>query len=81
MTDVSHAFDGFGRAEARAIHSMGIGEARARLASGTFGPGSMAPKTESAIQYVEATHRAAVIAGLGSLGAALGGAAGTRIEP
>jgi carbamate kinase len=65
----------------RAIRSMRVGKARARLAEGAFAPGSMAPKIESAVQYAEATGRPAVIARLGSVTEALAGNAGTRIEP
>jgi carbamate kinase len=81
VTDVPYAFDAFGGADQRAIRSMRVGEARARLAEGAFAPGSMAPKIESAAQYAEATGRPAVIARLGSVTEALGGNAGTRIEP
>jgi len=81
VTDVSHAFDHFGGAAERAIRSMRAREARDRLAGGMFAPGSMAPKIESAVQFVEATDRPAVIAKLGSVSAALSGDAGTLIEP
>ena len=81
VTDVSHAFDHFGGAAECAIRSMRPAEARHRLAGGMFAPGSMAPKVESAVQFVEATGRPAVIAGLGSVSAALTGNAGTLIEP
>lgn len=81
VTDVPHAFDHFGGVGQRAIRSMGAAEARERLAGGMFAPGSMAPKIESAIQFVEATGRPAAIVGLGSVGAALRGDAGTLVEP
>jgi len=42
--------------------------------------GSMAPKVESAIQFVEATGRPAFITTLGAVAAALGGAAGTSVR-
>jgi carbamate kinase len=60
---------------------MRVGEARARLAEGALAPGSMAPKGKSAVQYAEATGRPAVIERSGSVTEALGGNAGTRIEP
>jgi len=40
----------------------------------------MAPKVESAIQFVEATGRPAFITTLGAVAAALGGAAGTSVR-
>jgi carbamate kinase len=81
VTDVSHAFDRFGGPEQEAIHSMRIAEARRRLAEGVFAPGSMAPKVESALQFVEATGRTAVIATIGHVAAALAGSSGTTIRP
>jgi carbamate kinase len=81
VTDVPHVFEDFARPGQRAIESMGVGQARAGLASGMFAPGSMAPKVESAVQYVEATGRPAVITALGAVAAALRGGAGTRIAP
>jgi carbamate kinase len=41
----------------------------------------MAPKVESAVAFVEATRRPAVITALGSLERALRGATGTTIGP
>ena len=81
VTDVPHAFDAFGQAHAEPIHSMSVSAARERLAAGVFAPGSMQPKVESAVQFAVATRRAAVIATLGSVGAALAGKAGTTIRP
>lgn len=79
VTDVSHAFDRFGRAGEAAIRFMSPTEARSRLAGGIFGPGSMAPKIESAAEFVERAGRPAVIAALGSVETALRGATGTII--
>lgn len=81
VTDVSHAFDRFGRVDQREIRAMTVMEARERLASSMFAPGSMAPKVESAAQFVEATGHRAVITTIGSLEPALRGAAGTTIRP
>ena len=51
-------------------------------ASVVFLAGSMAPKVvESAIEFVEATARPAVIAPMGGIAAALHGAGGTTIRP
>ena len=59
---------------------MTVADARHRLADGVFAPGSMAPKVESAVQFVEATGRSAVIATIGHVDSALHGRAGTTIE-
>jgi carbamate kinase len=81
VTDVSHAFDQFGAHDQEAIHAMTVSEAHARLARGVFAPGSMAPKVESAVQFVVATRRPALITTIGGLAAALAGTAGTTIRP
>lgn len=54
---------------------------RAALARGAFAPGSMGPKVESAVEFVAATGRPAVITTIGQVGAALGGRQGTTIVP
>lgn len=81
VTDVSHAFTRFGQADQREIHTMRLVEARAHLEAGMFAPGSMAPKVASAVQFVEATRRPAVITTLGALEGALRGTTGTTIQP
>ncbi len=81
VTNVPHAFLDFGRAGARPIAAMRAAEARAQLARGAFAAGSMGPKVEAAADYAAATGRAAIIAALGSVGAALAGTAGTHILP
>ena len=81
VTDVPHAFDGFGRATARPIRAMRAAEARERLARGVFAPGSMAPKVASAVAYVAATGRRATIAALGAVEDALAGRTGTSVVP
>jgi carbamate kinase len=81
VTDVPHAFDGFGGGAACPIRTMRVVEARDRLARGVFAPGSMEPKVESAAAFAETTGRQAVIAALGAVEAALAGRAGTRVLP
>ncbi len=79
VTDVACAFDRFGGAEPRRIATMTPLDAGARLRAGAFGSGSMAPKVESAMEFVEATGRPAVITTPGAIEAALRGEAGTTI--
>lgn len=81
LTNVPAAFHGFGGASARALHDLGTGEARKLLADGVFAPGSMAPKIESAVEFVEAAGRRAVIATPAEVRAALAGSAGTTVRP
>ena len=79
VTDVSHAFDAFASADARPIVSMSVREARERLDRGVFAPGSMQPKVESAVEFVHATDRTAIITTLGAIASGLRGEAGTTV--
>jgi len=70
----------FGRPEQRWVDRLTLAEARARLAEGThFAPGSMAPKIEACIWYLERGGREAVITDSEHLRAAVRGEAGTHI--
>jgi carbamate kinase len=60
---------------------MTSAEARARLTAGVFASGSMAPKVESAVQFVDAKGRTAVIATIGGVADALRGKTGSTIRP
>ncbi|HSQ00894.1 MAG TPA: carbamate kinase [Candidatus Dormibacteraeota bacterium] len=79
VTDVAQVCDDFGTPGQRPIATMTAAAARARLAAGAFPPGSMGPKIASAVAFVEASGRPAVIATLGAIAAALRGDAGTTI--
>lgn len=81
VTDVPHAFDDFAGPAPRPLRHMTVGDARARLARGAFAPGSMGPKVESAVQFVDATRRPAVITTIGQIHAALRRDAGTTVVP
>jgi len=80
LTDVPGVFEGFGTADQRLIGSMTPGEARQRLDSGELGSGSMGPKVEAAVLFVEAGGKRAVIASLHDGPTALAGEAGTQIS-
>jgi carbamate kinase len=69
----------FGLATQRFLDRMTVAEARAHLAAGAFPPGSMGPKVEAAIQFIEEGGRVAIITSLPLIGAAVRDAAGTRI--
>lgn len=81
VTDVAAACDAFGAADQRPIARLSVAAARARLAAGAFAAGSMGPKVASAVDFVAATGRPAVITTLGAIAAALDGRAGTTIAP
>jgi carbamate kinase len=80
LTDVDGVFDAFGTPDQRVIESMTPEEARRLLDAGELGSGSMGPKVEAALLFVEAGGKRAVIASLKDGPKALAGDAGTRIS-
>ena len=50
-----------GTAQARMRAQLTVADARALLSAGVLGAGSMAPKVESAVEFVAATGRRALI--------------------
>ena len=71
-TDVQGVYDDFESTDARLRPTLSARQARELLAAGTLAPGSMAPKLASAVEFVEATGRAALILHTSELGRALG---------
>ena len=69
----------FGTPGEHPIDRMTVTEARRHLAEGQFPPGSMGPKIEAAIQFVEGGGEVAVITTARAAGDALAGQTGTRI--
>jgi carbamate kinase len=70
----------YGTPDQRPVDRMTLDEAKARLAEGThFARGSMAPKIEAVVTFLEGGGREAVITSPGLIEAALAGEAGTRI--
>jgi carbamate kinase len=81
-TSVEKVALGFGTPEQRWVDHLTPEEARRYLAEGThFAKGSMAPKIEAAVAFVEATGGTAVITDPESVARALAGETGTRIGP
>jgi carbamate kinase len=76
-TDVPNAVIGYGTADARPLGSVTVAELRAWHAAGHFARGSMGPKVEAAIRFVEDGGRLAVITSLERLA---GDDSGTRVE-
>ena len=80
-TAVEKACLHFGSPGQRAIDSMTAAEARRYIAEGHFGAGSMLPKVEACVHFVEQRGGTAVITCPASLSAALDGRTGTRVTP
>jgi carbamate kinase len=80
VTGVDEVCVDFGRPTRRALHDVTVEEMRAHLAAGQFPAGSMGPKVESALRFVEAGGRRSIITSLDRLSDALAGKAGTHIS-
>ena len=78
-TDVERVALDFGKPTQRFLDRITAKEARHYLREGQFPPGSMGPKVEAAVEFVENGGAEAVITSLARLREALGGTAGTRI--
>jgi carbamate kinase len=69
----------FGKPSQRALDSMTAAEAQRYIAEGHFHPGSMLPKVQACLQFLEHGGREALITCPAALSAALDGRTGTRI--
>jgi carbamate kinase len=78
-TSVEKVFLNFGKTHQRAVDSMTVAEARQFIAEMHFQPGSMLPKVEACVQFVENGGCEAVITCPEALAAALDGGTGTHI--
>jgi len=77
LTDVAAVYDRWGEPDAHAIRRISPRPLREL----SFAPGSMGPKVEAAIEFVEATGGLAGIGRLEDAAAILNGEAGTRVTP
>ena len=57
-TDVDHAIVGYGTPEAEAVRTVTLEQMRDIAAAGHFASGSMGPKVEAAMRFVESGGRA-----------------------
>jgi len=78
-TDVPQIALDFGKPSQRFIDRLTIPEAKKHLAEGQFPPGSMGPKMEAVVDFLEHGGQHAVITDLAHLAAAVAGKAGTQI--
>jgi carbamate kinase len=78
-TGVDRVAINFGRPDQRALDVVGVDEARRHLADGQFPPGSMGPKIEAALGFLEDGGDEVLITSPDHLAEALDGGAGTRI--
>ncbi|MEU5879590.1 carbamate kinase [Spirillospora sp. NPDC047279] len=79
-TDVEHVMSGYGTPAERPLHRTTSGELRTLAAAGHFAGGSMGPKVEAVLRFVDGGGRRAAITSLDRIGEAVEGKAGTIIE-
>jgi carbamate kinase len=81
LTEVEKVALNFGKPDQKDLDILTVKEARAYLEEGQFPPGSMGPKIEAAIQFLESGGEQVVITKPELLSEALGGTRCTRIVP
>lgn len=81
LTDVPGVMSDFGSPDQKHIRQIGLEDIRAMKDSGVFPKGTIGPKIEAAIRFVENGGEKAVIANLEQAEDALKGRAGTTIRP
>ena len=79
VTDVPHVALDFGKPTQKALDRMTLKDAKRHLEEGQFPAGSMGPKIEAAIEFLEGGGERVVVSDLDHLGAAVEGKAGTQI--
>ncbi len=81
LTGVERVMTGFGTPEAKELDTIEAASLRDYHAAGEFPPGSMGPKIESALDFIEAGGQEVLITLPERLNDALQGKTGTRIVP
>jgi len=79
LTGIERVFLDFGTPQARPIEALTVEQAQEYLAQGQFPRGSMGPKIEAAIEYIQAGGKEVLITSASHLKAALLNRSGTRI--
>ena len=80
-TAVDRVYIHFGKPDQKALESITVSQAKEYMEQGEFGRGSMLPKIEAMIDFVQATGSEGLITDPEHLEAALKGDGGTRIIP
>lgn len=79
VTDVEGIFLDYGRPSQRLLRRMSATEGRRYLREGQFPAGSMGPKVEAIIRFVESGGKRAIVTSLKRMEASLSGKAGTEV--
>jgi len=81
LTSIDKVYINFGKPNQTGLDKLTLSEARKYLDAGEFAPGSMGPKIEAAIEFLEAGGKEVIITIPEFLEDALEGKAGTKITP
>ena len=81
LTDVNKVALNYGKEDQKALDRLTVAEAKEYLAQGHFPPGSMGPKIEAAISFLEKGGKEVVISSIEEGYEAVTGDAGTTIVP
>ncbi len=79
LTSVDRVAINFGKSNEQWLDKMTVTDAKKYLKDGHFPAGSMGPKIQAAVQFIENGGREVIITSFNNAGRALDGAAGTRI--
>ncbi len=80
-THVEKVYLDYGKPGQKAIDVMSVTEAKRYIAEGQFEPGSMLPKVQAVIEFLEGGGKQAVITDPENIAAALEGRGGTHVSP
>ncbi len=80
-TDADHIYLNYRKPGQKALERVTAAELRRHLEDGQFPPGSMGPKVESILSFLEGGGKEAVITSLENLADAVSGSAGTHVFP
>ncbi|TAJ29953.1 MAG: carbamate kinase [Nitrospirae bacterium] len=81
LTSVEQVYLNFGTPQAQPLASLTVTKAKTYLTQGHFAPGSMGPKIEAAIHFLEHGGRKVIVTEPGKVQEALAGEAGTHVYP
>ena len=81
LTDVDGVYINFGKPDQRRLTKIRVDELKRYLEEGHFPAGSMKPKVEAVIRFIESGGKEAIIAELSQLLDAVEGDAGTHVYP
>jgi carbamate kinase len=80
-TAVEKVYLNFGKPDQQAVDRMTVAQAKRYIEEGHFAPGSMLPKIQALVEFVEATGKEALVTDPPNLSRAVAGQTGTRILP